>query len=323
MTNATRRPPRLALLVPCFNEADTLPRTIPALREKLASLISAARCDPASFLVFVDDGSFDGTWARIETASRESHRQVVGIRLAVNCGHQNALVAAIDYATDRAEASVSIDADLQDELATLDDMLSAYMQGAELVLGVRRSRASDTAFKRWSAGFFYRLMRVMGVDATEQHADYRLMSSAAMRNLRQFPEYHLFLRGLIARLHNKVAIVEYDRLPRTAGETKYPLRKMMSLAVNGITSFSTVPLRAISIMGFVVFALGFSLATFAVVSWLLDATVPGWASITAPLYALGGVVMLSVGVVGEYVGKIYEQVKKRPRYLIDQIAGEP
>jgi len=316
------RAPRIAIVVPCFNEGETLVQTIPILKGKLGDLIAASRCDQNSIIVFVDDGSTDCTWDLVKAASCKASGSIIGIRLAINAGHQNALMAALDFVADRVEASISIDADLQDSLASLEDMLAAYQDGAEIVFGVRRSREADTVFKRITAAFFYRFMRLMGVDAIEQHADYRLLSRAAMRNLRQFPEYHLFLRGLATRLHNRVAVVEYERLPRTAGHTKYSLRKMLSLALRGITSFSTYPLRAISVVGFIVFSIGLLLATYAVISSFAGATVPGWASISAPLYALGGIIMLSIGILGEYVGKIYEQVKARPRYLVDEIAGD-
>jgi len=314
--------PRLAILVPCYNEEETLPYSAPLLLQKLEALSNDNKCLSNSYVVLVDDGSLDGTWTAIEKTQREYGRRVVGIRLAINAGHQNALMAAIDYAVSHSDVSISIDADLQDSLASFDDMLQAHTMGAELVFGVRRSRATDTTVKRTTASLFYRTMAILGVNMVEQHADYRLMSRSAMLNLQQFPEYHLFLRGLVKKLHNRVAIVEYDRLPRTTGETKYTLRKMLSLAVRGVTSFSVVPLRAIGLVGIFVFVAGLMLAVYAFAAGISGATVPGWASISAPLYALGGVMMFSIGILGEYIGKIYEQVKGRPRYLVDEILGD-
>jgi len=312
----------VAFLVPCYNEEQVLPTTVDALVRKLDALSAAGAAAGDSFVVLVDDGSLDHTWSVIEGTQAKYGASIVGICLSVNAGHQNALVAALDYVTSRADLSISIDADLQDSLDAIDDMLEAYRGGAEMVFGVRRSRESDTRFKRLTAAWFYRVMTALGVDMVHQHADYRLMSRAAMKNLQQFPEYHLFLRGLVKRLHNRVAVVEYDRVARVAGESKYTLRKMLSLAIRGIVSFSTVPLRAVSILGLMVFAAGILLSLYAIVGGLSGHTVPGWASISAPLYALGGVIMLCIGVLGEYVGKIYEQVKGRPRYLIDKMVGD-
>lgn len=317
-----RDEPRVAFLVPCFNEEQALPATIRALVQKLAALSSAGMCRADSFIVLVDDGSLDDTWHIIEEAQTEYGARIIGICLSVNAGHQNALVAALDFATPRTDVSISIDADLQDSLDAVDDMLRSYRGGAEMVFGVRRSRDADTPFKRVTAGWYYRLMTALGVDMVQQHADYRLMSRAAMNNLQQFPEYHLFLRGLVKRLHNRVAVVEYDRVARTAGESKYTLRKMLSLAVRGVVSFSTAPLRAVSILGIVVFSVGIVLSLYAIAGGIAGHTVPGWASISAPLYALGGIIMLCIGILGEYVGKIYEQVKARPRYLIDKVVGD-
>jgi polyisoprenyl-phosphate glycosyltransferase len=313
--------PRLALVVPCFNEEVVLRTTIAELNRRLDTLIAASSCASDSYVTFVDDGSKDGTWPIIAAAVASAPNRVVGIRLARNAGHQYALMAGLAYVTDRSDASVSIDADLQDDLDVLEEMVSRYRDGAELVLGIRRSRETDTLFKRASASAFYKLLSFMGVDVIEQHADFRLLSSAAMRNLREFPEYHLFLRGFPNLLHHRVDYVHYDRHARAAGYSKYPIGQMLALAWNGITSFSIVPLRLISILGFLVFFVASALVVFALVARGVGEALPGWASITVPLYAIGGMIMLSVGIVGEYVGKTYTEVKRRPRYLVDQVEG--
>ncbi|WP_420963315.1 glycosyltransferase family 2 protein [Brucella sp. IR073] len=314
--------PRLAIVVPCYNEAAVLPQTISALRSKLSDLVKANKCQLGSFLLFVDDGSLDSTWELIVAASASAEGVPVrGLRLGVNAGHQAALLAGLLKVAEHCDAAVSIDADLQDDLAALDGMLPAYASGAELVLGVRRNRETDTFFKRNTAALFYAGMRWLGVDLVAQHADYRLMSRKALSNLALFPEYHLFLRGLQKRLHHKVALVHYNRLPRAAGRSQYSLRKMFSLAWNGVTSFSIAPLRIIAGMGVAIFLISCVLMLHALLVTLAGSTVPGWASTTIPLYAIGGLILLSLGVVGEYTGKIYLEVKKRPRYIIDDQEG--
>jgi glycosyltransferase involved in cell wall biosynthesis len=316
-----RSRPRLALVVPCYNEEGVLQTTIAELNRRLDALIADASCASDSYIVFVDDGSKDETWPIIAAAVAAAPARVVGVRLARNSGHQYALMAGLAYVTDRSDASISIDADLQDDLDVLQEMVARYRDGAELVLGIRRSRATDSWFKRTSAAAFYKLLGLLGVDIVEQHADFRLLSAAAMGNLRQFPEYHLFLRGFPNLLHNRVDYVHYDRHARTAGQSKYPIARMLALALDGITSFSVVPLRLISILGFLVFFVATLLVIFALVARGVGEALPGWASITVPLYAMGGMIMLSVGIVGEYVGKTYTEVKRRPRYLVDHVEG--
>lgn len=314
-----RAAPILAIIVPCYNEEDALPSTAPALLSLIDDLARKELCNEHSFIVFVDDGSKDRTWQFLHDLATTSRPRVRAVRLATNSGHQNALLAGLEYATNRSDASISIDADLQDDLDAVEKMLIKYREGDEIVLGVRADRSSDSAFKRGTATWFYKIMKLMGVNATPQHADFRLMSKAAMRNLAMFPEYHVYLRGYPHILHSRVSQVHYSRSLRLAGETKYPLGKMLSLAWNGITSFSIVPLRLISILGLIVFIVAAALSIYAVIAWFRGHVVPGWASLTAPLYALGGLIMLSTGVVGEYVGKIYMEVKRRPRYLLDTV----
>jgi hypothetical protein len=232
------------------------------------------------------------------------------------------LVAGLEYACERSDASVTLDADLQDDIRVLDDMIAAYRCGAELVLGVRRSRHSDGVLKRLTAAAYYRLLLQLGVQAVDQHADFRLMSRAAMRNLRRFPERQLFLRGLPRLLHNRIAVVKYDRKERKAGISKYPFVRMTALAWDGVTSFSILPLRLVGAIGAVVFVVSAALTVYALLGALSGNVVPGWASITVPLYLLGGLTMLSIGILGEYVGKLVNEVKGRPRYLIDAFSGD-
>lgn len=313
---------RLAIVVPCFNESEILGITIPRLQTLIEELVAKHNCSSESFVLFVDDGSRDDTWQQI-TKAAEGHLSLVrGLRLAHNVGHQAALLAGLDYVTDKCGAAVSIDADLQDDLAAIPKMIKEYRTGAEIVLGVRKKREVDGWFKRSTAIGFYRLMRIMGVDLVENHADFRLMSARALRNLSKFSECNLFLRALPTLLHKNTATVTYDRSQRLAGKSKYPLHKMISLAWNGITSFSVFPLRVVTCVGGIVFACSFVLAFYALIQTLRGITVTGWASVAVPLYMLGGLIVLSVGIVGEYIGKIFLEVKRRPRFLVDSITDE-
>ncbi|HTN63502.1 MAG TPA: glycosyltransferase family 2 protein [Devosia sp.] len=318
-----RSPPKLAIVVPCYNEDEGLASTVSTLKHLLSSLAESGKCTSDSIIILVDDGSQDATWDVIHREWIKAPQSVVGLRLAVNGGHQNALAAGLDYATDHAAATISIDADLQDDLSALAKMLDHYIGGAEIVLGVKNSRTGDSIPKRFTAWGFYALLRSMGVKVQPQHADFRLMSSAALRNLRQFPEYHLFLRGFPFLLHNKVTTVHYDISDRKVGTSKYTLRKMISLALNGITSFSIMPLRVITLLGFVIFLLSGIFSVGAIITALRGEAVPGWASTTVPLYLLGGVNMLCLGIVGEYIGKTYMEAKRRPRYLVDTTLSAP
>lgn len=313
---------RLAIVVPCYNEVEVLHTTIPRLLDLLDELKDQHNCASESFVLFVDDGSRDYSWLQIETAAKQYHNSVRGLRLACNVGHQGALLAGLDYVTDKCDAAVSIDADLQDDLAAIPQMIMEYRAGAEIVLGVRKARDVDGWFKRGTAIGFYKLMRIMGVDLVENHADFRLLSAKSLRSLRNFSECNLFLRAFPPLLHKKIATVTYNRLERLAGESKYPLQKMLGLAWNGITSFSVFPLRLVTCVGGIVFIGSFILGFYAFIYALRGVTVPGWASITVPLYMLGGLVMLSVGIVGEYIGKIFLEVKRRPRFLVDSVTDE-
>ncbi|MDQ7989771.1 MAG: glycosyltransferase family 2 protein [Candidatus Dactylopiibacterium sp.] len=316
------KPLRIAIVAPCYNEEAVLGGSIPRLVELVKSLARDHGCASDSYVVLVDDGSRDATWEMIDQASARYPGMVRGIRLALNAGHQNALMAGLSYVTGRCDAVISIDADLQDDLAALPKMIDEHRKGAEIVLGVKASREADSFFKRLTATLFYKGMRLMGVNLVENHADCRLMSAKALENLSRFGEKALFLRGLQPLVHGKIATVHYHLAPRLAGESKYPLRKMLALAWNGVTSFSIVPLRMISCLGACVFFVSFIFSIFAFIGVLRGAALPGWASVTIPLYLLGGALMLSVGIVGEYVGKLYVEIKSRPRYLIDEIRDE-
>lgn len=310
---------RLSVVMPCYNEQEGLAGAARQVLDLLASLVARGRIAEAN-LWLVDDGSRDGTWAVIESLAAADAR-VVGLRLSRNRGHQNALLAGLMNAD--GDAVISLDADLQDDIGVIDEMLAAWQSGHELVYGVRRSRDQDSRFKRWTARRYYGLLRRLGVDVVPDHAEYRLMSRAALEALAEFPETNLFLRGLVPQLGFRSTCVYYDRLPRRAGDTHYPLHRMVGLGLDGITSFSAVPLRLIAAGGAVLFVLSTLVALWVMgVRLFTDHAVPGWASTTLPIYALGGVQLLCLGVVGEYVAKIYLEVKRRPRYLIERVVGD-
>ncbi|MBB5445180.1 MULTISPECIES: glycosyltransferase family 2 protein [unclassified Paraburkholderia] len=310
----------IAIVAPCYNEAEVLPISIPRLLALVRELADKHGCSPDSYVVLVDDGSKDSTWEQIESAAHAYPNTIRGLRLSKNAGHQNALVAGLTYVTGKCDAAISIDADLQDDLAALPKMITEHRAGAEIVLGVKASRADDPFLKTLTATVFYRGMKWMGVELVENHADCRLMSERALENLAKFPEFVLFLRGLQPLLHGRISTVRYDLSPRPAGHSKYGIKKMLGLALNGITSFSTTPLRMITWTGAIVFAVSLLFALTAFIKALSGETLPGWASITVPLYLLGGLIMLSIGVAGEYIGKIYLEVKHRPRFLVDEVA---
>ncbi len=312
----------IAIVAPCYNEAEVLPTSIPRLVSVISNLVAHHNCSASSYIVLVDDGSKDATWDLIRGAAIKFPDMVRGIRLSRNAGHQNALMAGLSYVTGRCDAAISIDVDLQDDLEALPLMVTELRDGAEIVLGVKESRTSDPLLKRATARAFYKGMKWMGVDLVEDHADCRLMSSQALANLSNFPEHLLFLRGLQPLIHSQIATVRYQIAPRLAGNSKYSLKKMLALGWNGVTSFSIAPLRLISWTGATVFVVSFGFAVVAFWKALAGQTLPGWTSITVPLYLLGGLLMLSIGVVGEYVAKIFLEVKRRPRFLIEQVVHE-
>lgn len=305
------------IVVPCFNEEDVLPMTYPALSRTLADLIETGRVSSGSRIVLVDDGSSDKTWQIIDTLTKR-HDDLVGVRLARNSGHQNALLAGVECS--EADAILTVDADLQDDIKVIPEMVGRLRDGYDIVYGVRKQRKSDTVFKRRTARVYYQILRVMGVNIIEDHADFRLLSRAAVNRLLEFSEVNLFLRGMVPLLGARAACVYYERLPRSAGETKYPLRRMLALAIDGVTSFSAVPLRLIAALGLFVFVLSVGMTLWTLfIRLFTDDAIPGWASSVIPVYFLGGIQLLSIGVVGEYIAKIYMESKHRPRYFIEMI----
>jgi glycosyltransferase involved in cell wall biosynthesis len=317
-----QRPVALSIVVPCFNEEAVLAETLSRLVSIRDRLIAGGKISRASEIVFVDDGSRDATWQIIESWVRQ-RASVVGVKLSRNCGHQNALLAGLEAA--KGDAVITIDADLQDDEGAMEAMVDAFREGHEVVYGVRARRDSDSWFKRTTARTFYRFMAALGVNTVFDHADYRLLSQRAIQCLARFNEVNMFLRGVVPLLGLRSTVVRYDRRPRFAGESKYPLARMIEFALSGITSFSVRPLRLITALGF-----GVSLACLVLSGWSLgikvfsQSAVPGWASTILPIYFLGGVQLFCIGVLGEYIGKIYVESKRRPRYLVERTArSEP
>lgn len=306
----------LSIVVPCYNEEEVLPETNRRLLALLGKMQEEGLISADSGVHYVDDGSRDKTWAVIESLAAADPR-AHGIKLSRNRGHQNALLAGL--MTVAGDALVSIDADLQDDVTVIEAMVREHLAGAEVVYGVRDSRATDTAFKRRTALAYYGLMKRMGVDLVHNHADFRLMGRRAIDALRQYGEVNMFLRGIVPLIGYRAATVKYDRSERFAGVSKYPLRKMLAFAIEGVTSFSIVPLRLITIMGVLVSLFSFAMILFIVYGALvMKAVIPGWASSVVPIYFLGGIQLLSVGILGEYIAKIYLETKGRPRYFIEK-----
>lgn len=313
--------PVLYLVIPCYNEAAVLPQTAPLFTGKLAALAAAGRIAPHSRVLFVDDGSSDGTWQTI-CAMAQTQPAVCGVRLSRNRGHQNALLAGLFEAVPQADVTISLDCDGQDDIHAVDAMLTEYEAGCDVVYGVRASRKTDTLFKRSTAQLFYRLMTRLGAESVYNHADYRLLSRRAVEGLAQFPEVNLFLRGLVPLVGYHSSSVYYDRAPRMAGETHYSLRRMLLLAVDGITSLSVKPLKLITVLGLAVFLASAVMIVWSIVRHFAGATVTGWSSLMCIVLFLGGVQLLCVGVLGEYIGKIYAEVKHRPRYIVQERTPE-
>ena len=311
----------LYIVVPCYNEEEVLPETSKRLRIKLEQLTEAGKISPDSRIMFVNDGSKDKTWELISQL-HAACPLFCGVDLSRNRGHQNALLAGLMTAKDRADMVISMDADLQDDIDAVDAMVDKYLEGVDIVYGVRSSRKTDTFFKRFTAEGFYRLMNAMGAESVFNHADYRLMSRRALEGLAQFREVNLFLRGIIPMIGYRTDTVEYERGERFAGESKYPLKKMLAFALEGITSLSVKPLRLITGLGFVVFVISLIMIVYNVVRWAAGATVPGWASLSCSVWLMGGLILLGLGVVGEYIGKIYMESKERPRFIIREVLEE-
>lgn len=308
---------KLIMVIPCYNEQEVLPETAKRMAEKYDSLMERQLIARDSRILFVDDGSKDKTWPMIEELV-EANAIFSGLKLSRNRGHQNAVLAGLMTAKEEADCVISMDADLQDDINAIDDMLAAHEQGADVVYGVRSSRATDTAFKRNTALAFYRLMKKLGVEVVYNHADFRLMSRRVLEHLADYKEVNLFLRGMVPLVGFPSATVEYKRAERFAGESKYPLKKMISFALDGITSLSIKPLRLIFSLGFVIFLISLLMLLYILISWIAGRAVPGWTSILASIWMLGGIQLLSLGVVGEYIAKIYNEAKARPRFIIEK-----
>lgn len=306
---------RLAVVMPCYNEEETLRNTLNVILSHLDSLVAEGRITQDSYILCVDDGSKDRTWALISEA-HTSEARIKGISLAHNRGQQSALVAGMETVTDRCDACVTIDADLQDDPAAIAKMLSEFDNGAEIVFGQRSSRDTDTWMKRNSALAFYRLQRTLSIESIDNHAEFRLMSNRALHLLAQYGESNLYLRGVVAQLGLKQAIVTYPRAARTAGTTKYSYAKLLSLSVDGITSFTAKPMRLIFNIGLLLLVVDIVVAIWALLSYLSGKAVTGWTSIILSVWFLGSLILIALGIVGEYIGKIYIEVKHRPRYAI-------
>ena len=311
----------LYIVVPCYNEEEVLFETARRLGEKMDALLEAGKIAPESKVLFVNDGSRDRTWELI-CQLHEKDPRFSGVDLARNRGHQNALLAGLMTAKDRCDVSISMDADLQDDIDAVDAMLEKFRDGADIVYGVRSARKTDTWFKRTTAEGFYKVMDKLGAETVFNHADYRLMSRRALEGLAEFGEVNLFLRGMVPMIGYQTAVVEYERGERFAGESKYPLKKMVAFAVEGITSLSTKPLRMVTALGFVVFFVSIVMLIYSLIRWATGATILGWASMICSVWAIGGLILLSLGIIGEYIGKIYLETKARPRYIIRQVLEE-
>ena len=292
------------LVIPCYNEQEVLPETSRQLEEIMRGLIKKDKISDKSKIAFVNDGSKDNTW-NIITDLHEKNPMFTGINLAHNKGHQNALLAGLMTAKDYADAAISLDADLQDDVGVIEQFIDKFNEGKDVVYGVRSTRATDTVFKRSTAHAFYKLMKVMGADTLQDHADYRLMSKRALEGLAKYKEVNLFLRGIVPMIGYETDVVYYERHERFAGESKYPLKKMLSFAVDGITSCSVKPIRMITSLGTLVFTVSIVMLIYFLIVWLLGHTVQGWTTIVISLWGIGGLILLSLGIIGEYVGKIY------------------
>ena len=308
----------LYIVLPCYKEEEVLPETSARLQKKLETLIASGEVSPLSKIMFVNDGSPDKTWDIIQ-GLHKSNPLFAGVNLSRNKGHQNALLAGLMVAKDRADIVISMDADLQDDINAIDEMVQKYKQGNDIVYGVRSSRGVDTAFKRISAEGFYKFMHALGVDIVFNHADYRLMSKRAIEGLAQFKEANMFIRGIVPMIGYNTDIVTYERGERLAGETKYPLKKMLTFALEGTTSLSIKPIRMITALGFMFFFVSAIMLVYFIVDYFRGGTEPGWASIIVSIWGIGGLQLLAIGIIGEYIGKIYATVKDRPRYIVESV----
>ena len=314
-------PPVLAIVVPCYNEKEVFNSSESQLRSLLGRMVENSLISPRSFAVYVDDGSSDDTWRLIEEAVASHPGIDCGIKLAHNVGHQNALLAGLETVANICDAVVTIDADLQDDIEAIPRMVEKFREGNEVVFGVRDSRDTDTWFKRNSASFFYKSMNRMGVESVNNHADFRLMSSRAVRELLRYKETNIFLRGIVPRIGLSQAQVSYDRKARTAGESKYPFWKMINFAVEGITSFSIKPVRMVFMLGAIFVVIALCILIYTLVRYFTHETIEGWTSLMLSIWFCTGVLLLALGIIGEYIGKIFLEVKERPRFVIEKKSG--
>lgn len=311
----------LYMVIPCYNEEEVLDETTSRLVPKLKGLIELGKISDRSRILYVNDGSKDQTWKIISRLYKE-YDIVSGVNLSRNRGHQNAVLAGLMYAKDHCDAAISMDADLQDDINAIDEMVDKFNEGAEVVYGVRSSRKRDTFFKKFTAEGFYKFMKWMGVDIVFNHADYRLMSRRVLQQLEDYKEVNLFLRGIVPLIGYPSAKVYYERKERFAGESKYPLKKMLSFAFDGITSFSIKPIRFILVLGTLIFIVSIAILIYSFVRHIIGATVLGWSSLMVSVWALGGLQLLAIGVIGEYIGKMYLETKGRPRFAIQDVLDD-
>ena len=313
--------PVIYYVVPCYNESEALPISAPVFAGKLGELIGGGVISEKSRILFVNDGSSDDTWDIIRRLHKSDGR-ILGMSLSRNRGHQNALLAGLLYASSRCDAAISMDADLQDDIDASSEMIEKFKDGCDIVYGVRNSRKKDSFFKRNTARFFYKMMNALGVEMVSDSADYRLMSARALKGLEGFGEVNLFLRGIVPMIGYRSDKVYYNREERAAGESKYPLGKMLAFSIEGITSLSVSPIRVITGMGICVFLVSIFFFIWGFVQKLRGVTVRGWSSLITSVWAIGGLILLSIGIIGEYIGKIYLETKRRPRFLIDEILSD-
>lgn len=311
----------LYIVIPCYNEEEVILETTKRLKEKLSKLIKNKTISNKSRVMYVNDGSKDNTWNLIEEINKKEE-YFTGISLSRNRGHQNALLAGLMTAKEYADVIISMDADLQDDINAIDEMLIKYKEGNDIVYGVRNSRKKDSFFKKTTAEFFYKFMKFLGVDVIYNHADYRLTSKRVLNNLENYKEVNLFLRGIIPLIGYKSDIVYYERDKRFAGESKYPLKKMLNFAWDGITSFSVKPLRFICILGFIILFVSIAIMIYTLIRKISGNTVDGWAFLSISIWFIGGLQMISIGIIGEYIGKMYNETKQRPRYIVERNLNE-
>lgn len=311
----------LYLVIPCYNEEEVLPETSSQLKKKIVSLVAKGKISDKSRIVFVNDGSKDRTW-EIITALHEEDKIFQGIKLSRNKGHQNALLCGLMTVKDHCDMAISLDADLQDDINAIDEMVEKYYQGCDVVYGVRSARDTDTFFKKFTAEGFYKVMKMMGGDVVFNHADYRLMSRRALNGLQEFKEVNLFLRGVVPMIGYKSDSVYYERKERFAGESKYPLKKMLAFAWEGITSLSTKPIKMISILGGFIFIISIIMLIYSLIRHAMGATETGWTSTIVSIWAIGGLQLLAIGIIGEYIGKVYLETKERPKFIVEKYLSD-